>query len=804
MKEGGSTGFSYALAQLERAEFAGSAHAQRWRNVLSGMWSGALRVGSRTPVKGAPPWVTLEVVHGGFATGGFVASGPLLPHERKQLGKRASAMSLARARLTLNTEALAAPDGLDALLESGAYTLGAPEEGALLVVRALTLAGRVEEAQAVVDEILPFFNRLRFYPTPAAAPRERGVRLRTVKQLRETLECQADRPGAAWVKKCERRADRRAARAAGLRPAKDTAAAVQLPRMQEAVLIWAPLFDRLLSLFSEVIRGATELASPTESWIANARVLLEEYETLRAEHPLCKKPDKKKENFAQLRALLSQAVAKGGLSDRELARTRELLSREFAAHGRPDSEQRLAMREAQRRAALLPTIGEVAQILLSRLAGMPEQDGLTDPDGCLGPVTEAELNALSLGRRPRVIKSPELQEAQRLRAVGVQIPAPLRERVWRAFQGEPEALLARGLVSSSEQLARLIPGVSAEAIGGEDSPVGRLYRELYISFSARRSLLLLNLESQVRLTELPWVAALSSIASLDSSAALFGVLRQVARMTLDNFPETITPNPLVRELSALSTQAGDGRIWLEELAADIFMGRFAHKFTEAARRAGQWMRGSVYARYYQCDYQAVGWPGGGEIDLNAVCERSAPAAAGKWIVRNGQILEQAQLLTTHNLSELIVLWAESQDDLHNPVPGQLGPGPDARLHALCLRCWTFIEGQLLFLYERLPGTGARFHLKLHVVKRVAYAWRQLILLLSWLPEDAQGALLQELRVAMHSSRCAEFGQRFAPALVGLEEVARGARFDAEGKLPSGGRRLLGWDSKHWLLPAREK
>ena len=43
---------------------------------LDGMASGGLAVGSRTPVADAPAWVTLEVVHGGFATGRFLAEQP--------------------------------------------------------------------------------------------------------------------------------------------------------------------------------------------------------------------------------------------------------------------------------------------------------------------------------------------------------------------------------------------------------------------------------------------------------------------------------------------------------------------------------------------------------------------------------------------------------------------------------------------------------------------------------------------------------------------------------------------------------
>ena len=40
------------------------------------MQAGTIDVGSRTPTR-APAWVTLDVVTGGFATGGYSAGGPL-------------------------------------------------------------------------------------------------------------------------------------------------------------------------------------------------------------------------------------------------------------------------------------------------------------------------------------------------------------------------------------------------------------------------------------------------------------------------------------------------------------------------------------------------------------------------------------------------------------------------------------------------------------------------------------------------------------------------------------------------------
>src|SRR6185437_15088379 len=86
---------TYAVGQLQRAidslaaaqDAAGLARAEvkiaRWRSVLAGMTSGGLDVGSRTPVAGTPAWVTLEVAHGGFATGRLLAEQPLDAGERE-------------------------------------------------------------------------------------------------------------------------------------------------------------------------------------------------------------------------------------------------------------------------------------------------------------------------------------------------------------------------------------------------------------------------------------------------------------------------------------------------------------------------------------------------------------------------------------------------------------------------------------------------------------------------------------------------------------------------------------------------
>ena len=79
----------YPIGQLLKALKSTGAQAQKhieqWQQVLTGVLDGSLQIGSRTPLKDTPVWVTLEVVHGGFATGSFAASGPLKPHEVEKL-----------------------------------------------------------------------------------------------------------------------------------------------------------------------------------------------------------------------------------------------------------------------------------------------------------------------------------------------------------------------------------------------------------------------------------------------------------------------------------------------------------------------------------------------------------------------------------------------------------------------------------------------------------------------------------------------------------------------------------------------
>ncbi len=87
----------------------------------------------------------------------------------------------------------------------------------------------------------------------------------------------------------------------------------------------------------------------------------------------------------------------------------------------------------------------------------------------------------------------------------------------------------------------------------------------------------------MQLTELPWVHAMTRHSTSTTDEAM-AVARRAGALALDHYPATILPNPLIQELQHLLTAAGHDVPLVEELAADIFMGRFSDKFTAAPDR----------------------------------------------------------------------------------------------------------------------------------------------------------------------------------------------------------------------------
>ncbi|MFI9587905.1 hypothetical protein ACIHCQ_40305 [Streptomyces sp. NPDC052236] len=753
---------SYALGQLAKAFTTALTHedaatrsgaedrGRRWRAVLAGLADGRLKVGSRTPVAGLPAWVTPEVVRGGFATGAAIAGGPLQPYETEA----ARRIGVPADRRALFAYCLTEPGlaRLCGLLDSGRYEVTVPEEAALLTVAWLVRSGDVTGAVELVDILEPFAGQLRFMPRPSDAPVPdiAAVHRRTV----------AD----AGVSLARRRPN----------------AAVETQR--EALTVWQPFADELLGHWLETATGSGRVLdhTPAAGWHERGVALLDRYRALAAEHTRCAKHRSPKENLGVLRGALEETVAGRPLDARRLGLLRHAVESMVRRRGLPGSERHTALRRLQAAQAALPAHHALAQLVLRRLAGLPQDVGAADVVPLVRAVSEQEERETGL-------------------PAGVRIPRAIQQVVEAALSAPIGTLVERGVVPSAEVLAELVPQLVAAttAQAYPDEALRTLMAAHYRAFGKRRSLLLLNLERQVRIGELPWVRAVAGQRG-DGEAGrelALAALRQLGELAVQAFPATVLPNPLVRELGVLAYRADLGAPLVEELAADIFMGTFSPKFLAAARVAAELLGGgTLYERYYGIDYAAVrnlaivetaealrrSYGARTSPGFAKLCaERAGFRASGaRSVAANGKVIEQAQILTTHNLATLV---------------RQVGIAPEPGWDDLARRCFVTVC--------RLTTQVHDHPRPLATIKDAAYAWRQMVfhLALCTPAEQASAPAWLAEETARHPAHAAA---RLAPALAGLRLVATGGSFAADGTADGGrARRFLGWSTDgHWLRP----
>ncbi|MFI6323692.1 hypothetical protein ACIBG8_39610 [Nonomuraea sp. NPDC050556] len=732
----------YAFGQLQRAldkaVSEDDAKVAAWRAVLDGMATGRLDIGSRTPVADTPAWVTLEVAHGGFATGRYLAETPMREDEL--------ARATDRERLNLYYLSDAGQAELLAALASGSYRIDVPEDAALMVVAWLLDRGHHGAALDLVVRLRPLMHRLRMTPRleQSAGPSGATVRLAPVGEVKDALRA--------------------------------TTVNADIATMVETLRVWLPLYDRLVALWCDTLDEDLETGWPCRVWPADwterrARWLAD-YRSASEQHTLARAHDRPKSNFARLRRPLEVCEHdSSALSGRDVGWIRRVLVNTVSKHGAPGSEQRAALRSAQAVEAARPTHASLAALLAGRLDRYPEDGGIPAVEPLAGETLQDE--------------SPEV-------AAGHPIPPHLLAKVTRALEAPVDELVARGVITSGEVLARVLPQITAQVLAADfgDEDLARLYAQTYGAFRRRRSLLLLNLEHQVRLDELPWVGALERFRAPrpDTARTARRTLEQTAVLALTAFPQAILPNPLLRELGALAKGAGLPMPLVEEVAADIFAGTFTEKWRTAAEIASRTMAGTLYARYYDlpaadawtAPARRTSWWGKRTADdFAGVCAaRAKEAQSGgghSYVAANGTVLEQSQILTTQNLATLV-------HTLHL----------EEHLGGLAERTFDWIVArQAMRVTER--------HAALHMVKNTAYAWRQAIFYLSFCAESQQLAAVNRLRRQVAD---AGVGDRFGPAVAGLAHVVNGGRFDAGGTVPgSRGRRFLGWTTgAHWCLP----
>jgi hypothetical protein len=715
---------------------------RRWEDVVSGMAAGTLAVGSRTPVADIPAWVTIEVAHGGFATGRCLAEVPLSEDEAARVATFPEDVPGRNDRERLNLWYLGDVGQVELLdaVSAGRYRVELPEDAALPVVVLLLHKGFAEQALELVAELRPLMHRLRLAPRfePTPLPSDSAVRVATV--------------GHA---------------AASLR-------AVEVPRriatMRRTLTVWDPLYDRLVALWCGTVDGelphldedgAVRGGWPCRSWPAHwasARTqwLADFAETCRTQ-PLSGGQTNPRSNFARLRhALESCPEGSDALTGREVGLLRRAIANTVNRRGAPATERRDTWHTARATAVAAPTNAALAGVLVDRLDRYPADGGLPSLDVASAAVAEAEATTEVPG--------------------GTTMPDALVRKAARALEAPADDLVRLGVITSGDVLATVLPQLTSRLLGAaiDDPVVAGLHEQAYTAFRRHCGLLLLDLDHQVWFTELPWVAALGPCRSPkpDNAAAARRALRQSAVLALTAFPHALLPNPLVTEFEALAEQAGLELPLVREVAADIFTGTFTTPWRDAAVVTSRLLAGTLYADYYDLPSDwprrrrtVLRWGKRAAADFTALCRERAGTSGGS-DTANGMVLEQSQVLTTHNLA-VLVDGLDLTDELRDHAP------------ELAWRAfgWTV---------RRLTPRLDHHHAALIQVKNAAYSWRQALFLLSFCEPAVRWSHAQRLAGLTR-------GSALLPAVQGLLHVLGGGRFTAGGTAAGGeGRRFLGW------------
>jgi hypothetical protein len=165
-------------------------------------------------------------------------------------------------------------------------------------------------------------------------------------------------------------------------------------------------------------------------------------------------------------------------------------------------------------------------------------------------------------------------------------------------------------------------------------------------------------------------------------------------------------------------------------------------------------------------------------EFDAYClELAALPAGGNSSARNGAVIEQASILTTHNLAVLV-------DGLN--------------LRELLAEHWaemaerTF-EDVLNRLERRVLPESIQWQQRMRSSKSLAFSWRQMIFFLSNVEPQAQCVFLLKSK-ALLLTRSTIARHRFTPAIRALERVVAGEALPLEASHGEvdGCRRILGW------------
>ena len=222
-------------------------------------------------------------------------------------------------------------------------------------------------------------------------------------------------------------------------------------------------------------------------------------------------------------------------------------------------------------------------------------------------------------------------------------------------------------------------------------------------------------------------------------------------------------------------------------STQIGSGTFSTKFELAAEKAAECLANSLYATYYGINYSLFKRSASssaqrfqkssqqGDNFAKLIAAR-AGVSSGTSVATKGMIIEQQQIVTTHNLATLTIAL-----NLHGVLSGQ---------------ATTLARNCFVWVCRRLCAPAPTHHDRLIAIKNSAYAWRQMVFYLSLLDTESQQRFIARMQTELTNYPAISRGL-FAPAVLGLRAASTGI---TPSRLPGkDGVQFLGWTNKqHWL------
>ena len=548
---------------------------------------------------------------------------------------------------------------------------------------------------------------------------------------------------------------------------------------------WSTIFDHILGNgFRDVCTGLI-----STSLFTGNTLLISWVTRLIKRHDLCNKYHKPQSHFAQLLKIIHiYSQNEPRLEKISIYQLKKLINSHIKKYGTYNSIENQNIRSRQQKDVASPSHYSIRQLLIKCLERLPQNEGLDDIHSIYCLENEAEFENFKFNE--------------------LVIPPYIQKKLKRSINSTIPDLIDEKLITSAEALAKLLPQITSgiKAHGIINAELRHLYSAIYQAFRRRRSLLLLDLQSQVKLEELPWIKAINRYRKNELSAKELAheTLKEISCLTLASFPQSIIPNKLLQEFIALSKTAQLEIPLVEELAVDIFMGDFSEKFVLATKKSINFIRDTIYTKYYQINYNEIETSISGNKNLHTVsslfggkifptrknetptkkllsiCEKRVGISHKTWdTVTNGMILEQMQIITTHNLSVLFL-------ELH------LLPSLKPLMCNMSKNCFKWI-------CKRQQVQITDYHSGLIMLKQTAYAWRQMIFYLSFVEIQERLAFITWVQ-EFFTKQTIEFRVRFSSVLLDLIDVLQ----ENSGYRPSidsvESRVFLGWSKKHHLMP----